>query len=55
MSHPDESFTTDEASPKTLEIFSHWPILVILVGVAVTLLWTGWLGWLLLQTAIALF
>src|SRR6202035_5773789 len=55
MSHPDESLTTDEASPKTLEIFSHWPILAILVSVAVTVLWTGWLGWLLLQTAIALF
>jgi hypothetical protein len=55
MSHPDESIPTNEASSKIFEIFSHWPVLAILVGLAVTLLWMGWLGWFLLQTAIALF
>jgi hypothetical protein len=35
--------------------FSFWPAVVIVACVAATLLWTGWLGWLLLRVVSALF
>jgi hypothetical protein len=48
----------DEARPGTVVAFSRWRVLLALVIVAsifATILWVGWLGWLLMRAASALF
>jgi hypothetical protein len=52
----DVSLNVVQSEPQTaIPRHPRWPLLVVLVGLVLTLLWTGFLGWLVVGAIEALF